>query len=931
VTTTLERSPAATVPPTGPRRSRVRTFLGQWRVALRLARREAWRSKVRSLLVLALVAIPVAAVAGVDIYVRTEAAATTPQSLASANLGTAADAVLTTTGSGEPVQQGWAGSTYVTRDPEKAGSTVSAPTASQLLDLLPAGTRLVDLGTVPQVVLEHDGWGIVEQLRVQDVADPLVAGLWQLREGRLPADEAELALGAAQARRLHAGVGDLVLVTPSSPSDGPATQLEVVGIVDHSTGWGLAGVTAPGTYDATAEGEFLAEVPGGLDWAGVRGLNEVGVVAVSRAVLESPPGFCRMDALCLDSGEAPGTYSGGRVVPAEEAAQAAAFAAVVTVIVVLQVALLAGPAFAVSLRRRQRELGLVGASGGDAATLRRTVLASGVVLGTVGAVVGVVLAWLAVALLGGALPFRPLAEVTGISLGTPAVPPELLALVLVGVLAATAGALVPALAAGRGDVVDSLRGRRALPPVRRGAPNLGYGVTRADGVVLGIGIIVGELGVVVLMPALVSWFARTSGWLPLSGRLAVRDAGRHRMRTTAAACAIAATAAVAVGASAAAQTAALEQSARGRPFLPSTQTLLVSSDPTTTDAAAHDARVAELATLAAATLSGSSVAVLDDLQLRDAPYGGDIGCVAPEQPAPGRDPAFEACEMASVYYGSQLQLVADPADLDQLLGPLAPVDEARAALEAGHVVVLARNALDADGLVTLSLDRWDLDGALDSIRTVTVPGVSAGEGIAPASFLVGTAALEPGGFLHGTAQATGLTSTVAVLPAEPDVADRPTAQDRLLIALSKAGFTDVGVIPADETRDALDETVVLGLGAAATALLAVLVGLMVTALALVDGRADLVTLASVGAAPGVRRRMAAASAGFVSGLGCLVGAVSGVLGVVVLMPLVTSGPSLLVLPWVTVAVVVVAVPLLTMATAWLTTRPTLPLARRTAG
>jgi putative ABC transport system permease protein len=259
------------------------------------------------------------------------------------------------------------------------------------------------------------------------------------------------------------------------------------------------------------------------------------------------------------------------------------------------------------------------------------------------------------------------------------------------------------------------------------------------------------------------------------------------------------------------------------------------------------------------------------------------------------------------------------------------VDEARAALEAGHVVVLARNALDADGLVTLSLDRWDLDGALDSTRTVTVPGVSAGEGIAPASFLVGTAALEPGGFLHGTAQATGLTSTVAVLPAEPDVADRPTAQDRLLIALSKAGFTDVGVIPADETRDALDETVVLGLGAAATALLAVLVGLMVTALALVDGRADLVTLASVGAAPGVRRRMAAASAGFVSGLGCLVGAVSGVLGVVVLMPLVTSGPSLLVLPWVTVAVVVVAVPLLTMATAWLTTRPTLPLARRTAG
>ena len=102
-----------------------------------------------------------------------------------------------------------------------------------------------------------------------------------------------------------------------------------------------------------------------------------------------------------------------------------------------------------------------------------------------------------------------------------------------------------------------------------------------------------------------------------------------------------------------------------------------------------------------------------------------------------------------------------------------------------------------------------------------------------------------------------------------------------------------------------------------------------------DGRADLQTLAAVGGPPRVRRRFAASSAGFVTGLGTLVGTVSGLVVAWVLLPLFGStsvsgqlsrGP--LAIPWGTVALVVLAVPVVTSAVAWATTRSRIALTRR---
>ncbi len=59
--------------------------------------------------------------------------------------------------------------------------------------------------------------------------------------------------------------------------------------------------------------------------------------------------------------------------------------ALVVVMALLEVVLLAGPAFAVIARRMQRSLALMAATGATPPQARRVVLASGVVLGVAGA------------------------------------------------------------------------------------------------------------------------------------------------------------------------------------------------------------------------------------------------------------------------------------------------------------------------------------------------------------------------------------------------------------------------------------------------------------------------------------------------------------------------------------------------------------------
>ncbi len=110
-----------------------------------------------------------------------------------------------------------------------------------------------------------------------------------------------------------------------------------------------------------------------MTWAQVRELNQSGIVVASRDVFVHPP----------PADEVPAFAGAGAAVSRE-----LTVGVLIGGLALLEIVLLAGPAFAVSARRRQRQLALVAANGGTPAHVRRIVLADGVVLGLAGAVVG---------------------------------------------------------------------------------------------------------------------------------------------------------------------------------------------------------------------------------------------------------------------------------------------------------------------------------------------------------------------------------------------------------------------------------------------------------------------------------------------------------------------------------------------------------------
>jgi putative ABC transport system permease protein len=108
--------------------------------------------------------------------------------------------------------------------------------------------------------------------------------------------------------------------------------------------------------------------------------------------------------------------------------------------------------------------------------------------------------------------------------------------------------------------------------------------------------------------------------------------------------------------------------------------------------------------------------------------------------------------------------------------------------------------------------------------------------------------------------------------------------------------------------------------------------LTATFLALSDARADLATLSAVGAAPRTRRRVAAAYALVIGCVGAVLGAAIGFIpGVAISRPLTSysgNGGPYLAIPWLLIAAIVVALPLLTAAVVGLTARSRLPLVAR---
>lgn len=876
-------------------------WLARWRLALRIARREALRHKGRTLLVVLMVGLPVLAIVGAATLYRSNDVS--PVEALPGTLG-AADLQVT----GVSRDQIWADP--ATGDVWQQADVADPPwTRAEVEGALPAGSRVLEEYSGQVVFRTGLGYARATGLAA-DLSDPMREGVADLIEGRLPERAGEVAVSARIAGRGVGVGGELALTRDDVP-------VEVVGIVrtPEEKGGALVLPTGAGDLLTGASSTFYADVPGGLDWPAVQELNSEGLVVLSREVAEDPPP--------AEAWLPPGTPSASVTT---NAADTAVLALIVAALVV-EVVLLAGPAFAVGVRRQRRDLALVAATGGAPGDLRRTVLASGVVLGGGATLLG---ALLGVGLAAAAVPV--LQSRTDMLFGPFDVPwLQVLLTVGVGVLAGLAAAYVPARQAARTDVIDALAGRRGQVRSSWKLPVVGLVVFSAGMVLVVMGAQGTELGVaggavllvaglVIATPWLVGLLAPLGRVLPVPGRLAVRDATRNRSRT---APAVAAVMATVTGVTALAIGSASDSAQARRDYVAQAPmgTAILTADVDEAGWAAVEKLVREQAPdrevhrIQAMPFSTPEGPQLDLGILEDGCAGGLVACRwYPE----GVNLISTAREL----------VVADSATiaaLDQGNLPEKTFD----ALDGGQVVVLGLGAVSDAGTVTVVEVAFDDTGESTVRSTRELPAVEvplAGSPTAPA--------LAPALVIVPPSLADRLpaeVTTSALVVGGPEDPVTPEQQQQLSERLAGlASYESVYVERGWTDYQAVARWLLVGVGA----LLVLIATLTATGLALTDARPDFATLAAIGAAPRTRRFMAMGTAAVIGGAGALVGVLAGLApGIAVAYPLTSTdygfgAQPLVEVPWLMLAGIAVGVPLLAVAVTGLFVRSRLPMQAR---
>jgi putative ABC transport system permease protein len=268
-------------------------------------------------------------------------------------------------------------------------------------------------------------------------------------------------------------------------------------------------------------------------------------------------------------------------------------------------------------------------------------------------------------------------------------------------------------------------------------------------------------------------------------------------------------------------------------------------------------------------------------------------------------------------------VVVDPGAVGALTGlAAADADRAAAALRAGKVVVDHPSFLHGDQVRLTITASEPAAKEKDRSWTRTAPGYALPHRPrAPITLMT-----------WRTARSLGLDPVPSMVLSTTSRMPTVAEQDRLQAALgNRAGvYVERGSRSRSATRSLLVLAIMAGvitLGAAAIA----------TGLAAADGRADLGTLAAVGASPRVRRGLALSQSGVIAGLGSLLGAAAGLGGSVAVLLALNRGyadvwpaptPYPIALPWLNVGIALLVVPVVAMLGAGLLTRSRLPIERR---
>lgn len=940
--TTLTRPEAAAggqppvVRPPAPER-RTSGWRSSWRVALRLARRDVRRHRGRSLVVLLMVGLPTMLLCAALTVAATSQV--TGAEVIPAEMG-AAQASLR-----PPVQETVVQGPDATRDMGSgAGQARPVPgydTDGTPFDNAPAISRLVG-GTAVPWVEEQTRLRVGDRTRLLPtlaVADPSGLGdKVELLSGRWPAAPGEVLLSEWA---VDSGITGTRLT--SAPTDGTATDLEVVGTVRAHGPWGVRYdlvTTTPQAGNDEGGGGWLLQRESPVSWQEVRRLNGYGIAVTSAAVLRDPPAPDEIDPLMQQLGDC-------------DDRRASVAVALAGVLLLLVTTLLVGPAFAVGAARQRRTLALAAANGATTPQLRRAVLGQAVVLGGLSAVLGAVLG------LAAATAFVAAADSRRWMSPAPLDIPwwQLAAIVAMALASSVIAALLPATRLGRLDIVSAMRGQHSAPPPSRAVLVLGalLATVGAVGVIAGarasaapgpvsaeIQVVLGTLALVLgsllVVPTVLHLLGRVGGRLPLPLRLATRDLARHRSRSAPTVAAVlAGTAALTMGLVGASS----DTEQQRREYQPRTLTgeVLVQGGPMVVDDAALARYRRTVPGVELVTVGSFTPAVDDPTEPQSLVVLVPSGC-RPEQAVRGEDGPPDDAGGEAEQVGSGCLAIGDFSSTGRAITvlPAAEIirrlglegDEAARVRDGGGALLTlpTDRGVVADGQVRLarlraSGDPWDPATTLRTDQQATLPvvtrpydGETTARSLQSGLLVPAEAAAE----LRWPVTARSITGHVPGGAVPEDVAERLRTEvgEEGDVVLERGFVNPLGIV--------------IGVLLGVFTFLLLVVTLTSTGLSLAEQENDQATLAAVGAGRGTRRLMVAGQALALSLLGVVLGIAVGLVpGIAIAYPLtgmqfdpITGagrvGDPIIVIPWAVLAVMALVVPLVAAALAALAVR-----------
>ena len=530
-------------------------WLGGWRVALRLARRDVRRHLGRSVLIVLMVALPVLLLVAGNVLFSTQQLSPTeriPYLMGQAQAHVSLRGDSRAIPLPDPLSYPWLGAGAFQGEPSVAplpipGWGPSPAERSAALGALVGGTAYPVVFREGTVTLGRKVID-VRVLGVDPARHPSAQGVARLRSGRWPSSPSECLVSRAGLAR---GLPEQGQLTVEDQFTGQAGTCTIVGVGDgdqvFSGSPAAVDVIAPppttlpaGVSELPFITAYLIDRPTPVTWAEVKRLADYGLAVTSRAVLLDPPPSSEV------------VLPPGMSDEADRTAEAQAMvAAIMAMGLLLETSLLVGPAFAVSAARQRRTLALAASNGATTAQLRRSVLAQALVLGVLAALIGAGLGVLGARLVVGwslanhpdvffgpfDLPWLPVAIITGCA-----------------VLSAIVAALIPARGLARLDIVAVMRGQSVSTPARRRTPVAGLALVGVGAVgvfwtfaqTLSSETLLGQLlpfiamgsfglvvvGALLLVPMALVGAARLTRSAPAPWRMAMRDAARQRGRAT---------------------------------------------------------------------------------------------------------------------------------------------------------------------------------------------------------------------------------------------------------------------------------------------------------------------------------------------------------------------------------------------------------------